>query len=321
MAEKKIADLFHIETRFLRSAHLERDFQDPTALASYIVTDFVRSCLQRLAQGLQPRSGQRAWRLTGDYGSGKSSFALLLAHWLSGQETGFLPPVPHALNAQQFGGSRPQFLPVLVTCSRQALGPAILRSLHHALSQVYGRGAKAKIVIEVQRSLDAGSAVSEDHIFDLILKVNRSLITDAKSRGLLLILDELGKFLEFAALYPQQQDVFLLQRLAEAAARSGDEALFVIGLLHQGFNAYTDHLDPSAQREWEKVAGRFEEIVFNHPIEQITEVIASALNVSTADLPRAKAAELKHAMETAFNFPRQPRSRGAALGLGCDQHP
>lgn len=89
MAEKKIADLFHVRTRFLRSVQLERDFQDPTALSGYVVTEFARSCMQRMAQGLQPRSGQRAWRLTGDYGSGKSSFVLLLAHCLSGQESGF----------------------------------------------------------------------------------------------------------------------------------------------------------------------------------------------------------------------------------------
>ena len=298
MAEKKIADLFHIETRFLRSVHLEKDFQDPTALSSYIVTDFVRSCLHRLAQGLQPRSGQRAWRLTGDYGSGKSSFALVLAHWLSGQETDLPPPIRAALTVPRFDTTRPQLAPVLVTCSRQALGPAILKSLHCALLQLYGRGTKAKIVLEVQRLLAAESAPNEDHLLDLILKVNRSLIADAKSRGLLLILDELGKFLEFAALNPQQQDVFLLQRLAEAAARSGDEALFVVGLLHQGFNAYSDHLDQSAQREWEKVAGRFEEIVFTQPIEQIAEVIAAALNVSADDVPRAKTTELKRAMET-----------------------
>ena len=153
MAEKKIADLFHIETRFLRSVHLERDFQDPTALSSYIVTDFVRSCLQRIAQGLQPRSGQRAWRLTGDYGSGKSSFALLLTYWLSGQEAGFPLQLRRAVNFQQFDVSRPQLLPVLVTCSRQALGPAILKSLHCALSQLYGRGTEAKILLEVHTCL------------------------------------------------------------------------------------------------------------------------------------------------------------------------
>src|SRR5437016_2335627 len=35
MANKRIADLFDIKSRFLRSAHLERDFQDPGALNGY----------------------------------------------------------------------------------------------------------------------------------------------------------------------------------------------------------------------------------------------------------------------------------------------
>jgi hypothetical protein len=89
---------------------------------------------------------------------------------------------------------------------------------------------------------------------------------------LTVIIDELGKFLEFAALHPQRQDVFLLQQLAESASRSGDQPLFIVGLLHQGFNAYADYLNQSAQREWDKVAGRFDEIVFNQPVEQIAHV-------------------------------------------------
>ena len=69
MPEPRIANLFDIKSRFLRSAHLERDFDDPTALAAYVPTDFIQSCLSRIAEGLKPRSGRRAWRMTGDYGS------------------------------------------------------------------------------------------------------------------------------------------------------------------------------------------------------------------------------------------------------------
>jgi nucleoside 2-deoxyribosyltransferase len=60
MPSKRISDLFHIRNRFLRSAHLERDFLDPSALSSYVVTDFTRTCISRMASGLKPRSGQRA---------------------------------------------------------------------------------------------------------------------------------------------------------------------------------------------------------------------------------------------------------------------
>src|SRR5690242_9294571 len=88
MSENRIADLFHVPSRFMRSAHLERDFNDPRALDNYVVTDQVRLALARIMAGLEPDSGQRAWRITGDYGTGKSSFGLVLAHQLAGK----LPP-------------------------------------------------------------------------------------------------------------------------------------------------------------------------------------------------------------------------------------
>jgi len=299
MPKKRIGDLFQVRSRFLRSAHLERDFEDPGVLSSYVVTDFTRSCLGRVANGLKSRSGQRAWRMTGDYGCGKSSFALLLANWFAGRDKAFPPQIRKAVDFHQFGVPRPHFVPVLVTCSRQALGTSILNSLDQTLRQIYGRGAKSKIVLKAQHLLNANREPTEDQIFNLILEVNSRIIMSSKGKGLLLILDELGKFLEFAALHPQRQDVFLLQRLAEVASRSGDQPLFVISLLHQGFNAYANHLNQSAQREWEKVAGRFEEIVFNQPVEQVANVIASALNVRTQEIPKAQSHELRQAMEQA----------------------
>ncbi|MHA3771873.1 hypothetical protein ACXR0O_10090 [Verrucomicrobiota bacterium sgz303538] len=299
MLEKRIRDLFDVSPRFLRSAHLERDFKDSTALSGYVLTDFSRSCLGRIANGFKPESGQRAWRVTGDYGSGKSSFALLFARWAAGDESQFPPHLRKRVEFQQFGVPRPNFVPVLVTCSRQALSLSILSALSRTLSELYRQGPKPKFLTEVQQLLESGKEPTDERLIQLILEVNFRVI-ESKGKGLLLILDELGKFLEFAALHPQRQDVFLLQELAEAASRSGDEPFFVVCLLHQGFNAYADQLNQSAQREWEKIAGRFEEIVFNQPIEQITAVIASALNVRTQDLPRAHADELRRAMEEAL---------------------
>src|SRR6266446_4676539 len=83
MSGTQISALFHIESRFLRSAHLERDISDTSALKGYVLTPESQSYVERLATGLTPSSGQRAWRITGDFGSGKSSFALLVAHLFS----------------------------------------------------------------------------------------------------------------------------------------------------------------------------------------------------------------------------------------------
>src|SRR5947209_13843125 len=83
-----IASLFRIQSRYLRSVHLERDFSDPKALNGYVLTPKAQESIKQLSIGLTPKSGQRAWRITGDYGTGKSSLALLTAHLFSGQDAG-----------------------------------------------------------------------------------------------------------------------------------------------------------------------------------------------------------------------------------------
>src|SRR5580693_8797417 len=81
----KITDLFHIPSQFMRSVQLERDFNDPAALENYIATPSVAEAFRRLADGAKTVSTRRAWRITGDYGVGKSSFALVTAHLLAEQ--------------------------------------------------------------------------------------------------------------------------------------------------------------------------------------------------------------------------------------------
>jgi hypothetical protein len=123
--------------------------------------------------------------------------------------------------------------------------------------------------LEIRQILQSGDQViSDEKVISLLDGAYNYLYTAKKATGLLIIIDELGKLLEYAALNPDRQDVFLLQKLAELAARSGNYPIFLVGLLHQGFSAYADALTPFAQKEWEKVAGRFEEIIFNQPLEQ-----------------------------------------------------
>src|SRR4051812_43419228 len=113
-----ISNLFQIQSRYLRSANLERDFADPTALQGYVLTPHTQESLERLAVGLSPVSGQRAWRVTGDYGTGKSSFALVLAHLLAGNDTNLPSHLRHAINFKKFEISKPRLLPILVTGAR-----------------------------------------------------------------------------------------------------------------------------------------------------------------------------------------------------------
>ena len=130
-----ISELFQIKNRYLRSAHLERDFEDVSAINSYVLTEQARSNLERLSAGLLPTSSQRAWRITGDYGSGKSSFALALAHLFAGREANLPLKFKKAIDFKKAGVAQPSFLPVLVTGSREPLTTAILRSLSDALTK------------------------------------------------------------------------------------------------------------------------------------------------------------------------------------------
>jgi hypothetical protein len=76
----------------------------------------------------------------------------------------------------------------------------------------------------------------------------------------------------------------------------------VVGLLHQGFQAYAEQLSQPAQKEWEKVAGRFEEILFDQPLEQASTLVATALNVRLAKLPPRAAQELSRDMGNALEL-------------------
>ena len=91
MLKTQMADLFQVRNRFFRSTHLERDFSDPDALNGYVITPSAKTGFERLAGGLASHSTQRAWRLTGDFGTGKSSFALALARLFGGDDTNCHP--------------------------------------------------------------------------------------------------------------------------------------------------------------------------------------------------------------------------------------
>ena len=181
MGERRIVDVFNIKSRFLRSVQLERDFQDSAALSGYVRTDFVQECCERIGDGLRPKSGRRAWRVTGDYGSGKSSFALLVANVLAGRDNRQAPQIVRAFDFKKLGVVRPVYLPVLVTCSRKPLATSILTALHSAIASVYKRGAKAKPAEAIERLLNAKTEPSDEQIVEAILDANSQVIAARKT--------------------------------------------------------------------------------------------------------------------------------------------
>lgn len=302
MSDQPISTIFNITPRYLRSVNLERDFNDPRSLENYILTPHGSQCLGQLALGLRKGGTERAWRFTGNYGSGKSSFALLVAHWFSGNARSLKSLVGEGLRYEAFGvTTKPRYVPVLVTGSREPMGRAILRAVVRVMDEQYSRGIRSALVNTIERAVQRSTGLTDTDVVDWVIQCNAKLIKDGKAGGILILLDELGKFLEYAAFHPQQQDVFLLQKLGEAAATSGDQPLFLVGLLHQSFDAYADSLDQATQREWEKIAGRFQEVVFNQPLAQIAQLAAAAIHVREQFLTPAIREEAQAGMEAAFD--------------------
>jgi hypothetical protein len=303
MLEVTHPNLFRIQGRFLRSTHLERDWSDATALQDYILTTHAKQSIARLAAGLAPTSGMRAWRITGDYGSGKSSFALLLANLFSARR----PELPSALQAglkavpTAADASDSPLLPILVTGSREPLGLAIVRALEKALVALPEQLAPPKLLTKLRQAVQQ-STVTDAQVIKWLLAAHAFVVENELARGMLLVLDEVGKFLEYAALHPERQDIYLLQGLAEAAARSGETPLMIVVLLHQGISGYAESLTQTQQREWEKIAGRYEELTWHHPVEQVAELIANALNTQLDVAPYAALSKAKTDMRDALRI-------------------
>ncbi|MEN3944235.1 hypothetical protein WJU23_23235 [Prosthecobacter sp. SYSU 5D2] len=302
MASRSINKLLRISPRFLRSAQLERDFRDPEALGGYVLTQDTRAHLSRLLKGTRSVSGQRSWRVTGDFGSGKSSFALLLANLLSPSSSD-LPKHLRGLPVDMgLTRSRRGFLPVLVTGSRQQMSMALLSALSNSLHQNIDGRKKLKVRMAVDETLAAPKSNLDHRVIALLIQASAELRQHDLFDGVLVIIDELGKFLEYSALNPEKQDVYFLQQLGEASSRSGENCLFTVGLLHQGFSTYADKLTEQAQREWEKVAERFEEIVFAQPLSQVASLLSAALNVKEDECPRGWKSEAHTDMRAAVDL-------------------
>ena len=292
MVNTRLSDIFHITERFQRSVHLERDFYTENALEGYIVTVKARETLTRLISAQENEATSKAWSLTGPYGSGKSAFALFAAKLLGDPDArttqqalellqrGDTSLYERFINVNSNGKNTSSgFCPVLISGERAPITLALLRGLEHGLTAFNGTSPPNSLrrrIKNLLKTVEHGETPSASEITRLF-EAATLYIGENGGTGLLLVIDELGKFLEYAAQAPAQGDVFVLQTLAEFATRSNQTPLFLLTILHQAFEQYAHRLAKSQREEWAKVQGRFEDIAFVEPAEQILRLIASAL--------------------------------------------
>ena len=282
-----IAEKVAVNTRYTRSTNVERDRGSRSITEAYLPTTGGLALLDEIRRVFDPADIPRAWSLTGPYGSGKSSFALFLHELLgAGLEKKVAVDVlskERADLAACFGECEP-WCRVVLTGSEEPMPRRLLVALDEAASAFWaGRpGRNPGIVAEIRLARETGE-VTPSRLLALIQGLQLALET-ARAGGLVIIIDELGKFLEYEV-RQGGSGMFLLQQLAEQAFRGRAANLLLFVLLHQGFDVYARGMGQKLKNDWTKVQGRFENVSFVEPPEQSFRILAAAFSnsLSTAE--------------------------------------
>jgi len=292
---KKIIDGLTLGGNHTRSVALDRDIGDAAATSNYMVTAAAAAALRQIGEGLAEKSAQRAWKVVGPYGSGKTALGVVLAQLASGPEAF---PVTYRMVAEAAPRLSPLFAgckryPLAVVGSRTSMGNALAAAAANALAGWRSKAAAAlRRVLNVQTGTYKGLALNS-----VAGELAADVATVAQAEGydgVLLLVDEVGKFIEHAALRPEEGDLIALQQIAERACTAGDDKLAVVVMLHQHFASYAAGVGRSLSDEWHKISSRFDEVAFDEPIERYAHFAAHAIKANTAiksDANLARAAD------------------------------
>ena len=296
-----LADYIAVVGRFARSASLERDIARREPLDGYVVTARALDVVERIAATAANGAAGGAWSLTGPYGSGKSSLALLLdaafgergATRTAATELieASSPAVADLLGrAHQARGTTEQgFHRAVVTASREPLHYTVLRALQFAVTRAYGDSPSTRTFRAAKTLKTALADAASDDPRRIgpspadLLEVARCLAEDAP---LLLIIDEFGKNLE-AISDGSDADPYLLQQLAEAGQGAG-LPIFALTLQHLSFEDYLTSTDGPQRREWAKVQGRFEDVAYIESAAQTRTLIGTVFAIDNSLQPRIR---------------------------------
>ena len=275
----------HIARRFLRSIRIDADLDKASALEGFVCPASSARVLETMARHVS-ETGQGAFTWTGPYGSGKSSLAVALSALLSRDVA-------------------------LRKSAKNIFGPSLTKKIRtglqatakgHCIIPVVGRRDNPATVIgeTLQKTGVVGRRPRGGWTESKVISYLTEATVSDEHDGIVLFIDEMGKFLEAAA--QNEADVYILQQLAEAASRSKGRFL-IIGVLHQAFEEYAHRLSHEMRDEWAKIQGRFIDLVVNAAGEEQIDLISRAIkgdpsSEAAASLPAKKVAACVHRERT-----------------------
>lgn len=214
------------------SINIERDFNRSL---NYIPTKNAAEVFTSIANDY--KTGARSFSLVGAYGTGKSAFLLALQKSLSGKEKYF-----------------PQSKTIF--SGRKKFDFINLTGQYESLIENFA------VLFQMEKK----KQYSANDIIKAISLYAKNLYK--LQTACIIVIDEFGKFLEYAAKHNPEKELYFIQLLAELA-NDDEKDILLITTLHQDFNGYSRGLSKSQQNEWDKVKGRLKEIPFNEPVEQL----------------------------------------------------
>ncbi|MHB8261067.1 MAG: hypothetical protein ACYDEC_12410 [Bacteroidia bacterium] len=215
------------------------------------------------------KKGIRSFNIVGTYGTGKSSFLLALEQSVRSKKWFF--------NVNFLDTPKVDFIKVVGGYS------SVIQTFADLLNITTNKNKQENIFSEIY---------------------NRYHSLGKGNRLLFILIDEFGKFLEYASLHNPEDELYFIQQLAEFCNNPKYNIVFIT-TVHQSFESYAFSLSGQQKQEWTKVKGRFREITFNEPVEQLLFLASEYINETV----EAKAGEaiieksLKLNINTkAFNF-------------------
>ena len=254
-------DRVSVARRFRRSIRIDSDFGDAASLEGFVCPQSSADILLTMARHVS-ETGQGAYTWTGPYGSGKSSLAVALSALLNG-------------NARLQREAARGFGQELTSEIQNAFPPGtkgwrILPVVGRRDNPVSVIGEAMKRMRLVRRQPSGGW--TEGNLISALTKAAAE--KPGTHGGLVLFIDEMGKFLEAAA--QEDSDIYILQQLAEAASRSNGR-LLLVGVLHQAFEEYAHRLSHDVRDEWAKIQGRFIDLIVDTSREEQIDLISRAI--------------------------------------------
>ena len=263
-----LAEQYSIAVRHQRSTRIDSDLS-VEFFSSLVYHGTAQTALETLLRQFG-QTNQSAYTLTGPYGSGKSTIALLLTGLLNADKT------IYDAATKTVNGQTQELLSKSILYNKGWLQIRSVGGVNTPVDVFWNATLNAlkehpnttALTNKYQKMTPKNEADLISHWESLFIEVNPFV------DGVLILADEMGKTLEY--INKNKGELHLFQDLAEILGRVDTPVIF-LGLLHQAFSEYAKDRGTKLQEEWGKIQGRYADIPYNVSTDETVALIAQSI--------------------------------------------